>query len=91
MYGISLKMSLVVPSKDISFDSHKDSRFLVSSTVAQSGSRAGLVLICTQSNRGVRLQESLPQQLPGNQSREHCFCHTVEDYIREAAGLTENR
>ena len=91
MYGISLKMSLVVPSKDISFESHKDSSFVVSSRVAQSGSREGLILICTQSNWGVRVQETLPQLLPGKQSREHCFCHVVEDQIREAAGLTENQ
>ena len=50
MYGISLKMPLVVPSKDISFDSHEDLRFVVSSRVVQSGIREGLILICTQIN-----------------------------------------
>ena len=50
MYGISLKISLVVPSKDIAFDSHKDSRFVISARVAESGSREELVLTCTQTN-----------------------------------------
>ena len=42
MYGISLKMSLVMPSKDIALDSHKDLRFVAGSSFAQSSSREGL-------------------------------------------------